>query len=130
MGLVTLLLTSLYGIEACCGKRELAMRHHVIERFTCNNRSRLASIPRRVAWYPGSGKKYATFKKEFPDAEEFGIEVPDGSQHAEYFPWLLRANLSPKEVSVPEAKLLLLDKPHSSRLELHPNEDTASYSPT
>ena len=61
-------------------------------------RSRLASIPRRVAWYPGSGKKYATFKSEFQDAEELGIEVTNGQQHAEYHPWLLRANLRPEEV--------------------------------
>lgn len=76
------------------------------------HRSRLASIPRRVAWYPGSQKKYSQFKNKYKDAEELGVAVPKGDEHAEYYPWLLRANLSPEEVRLPLTLTLAMKDIH------------------
>ena len=86
------------------------------------HRSRLASIPRRVAWYPGSSKKYLAFKSEFKDAEELGIEVENGQQHVEYHPWLLRADLRPEEVKLPSADRVYLTSHYSNSEALYHHE--------
>ena len=53
-------------------------------------------MPRRYAFYPGSKQRYADFARAFPDAEELGTEVGDGTFDTQ--PWMLKAGLSPSQV--------------------------------
>ena len=48
-------------------------------------------------------------KTSTKDAEELGVAVPKGDEHAEYYPWLLRADLSPEEVRLPLTLILALN---------------------
>lgn len=74
-------------------------------------RRKLNAVPRRVAWYPGSREKAATFLKTFRNAEELGIKHPAGSDstfEGKYIPWLFRPGLTPDEVSPWHPKSLQL----------------------
>ncbi|KAG1651978.1 hypothetical protein FOA52_009372 [Chlamydomonas sp. UWO 241] len=39
-------------------------------------KERLASMPQRRAWYPGTAPKLAAFRKAFPKAQELGVPSP------------------------------------------------------
>ena len=56
-------------------------------------RQKLDSIPQRVAWYPGSDTRIASFMKRFPDAEQLGQYHNNGS--VETSPWLMATGLTP-----------------------------------
>ncbi len=55
----------------------------------------LASLPTRLAYYPGAEARFGAFRAAHPDAELFG-RAPDG-----HLPWMLVAGLSPDAVDDP-----------------------------
>ena len=84
------------------------------EKFLAALRCRLAAVPCRVAYYPGSDRRLDDFRRRFPDAEAVG-EVggggagaeatpgtseppPAGARHADVRPgpWLLKTGLAPE----------------------------------
>ena len=69
--------------------------------FCC--RKRLAELPRRFAWYPGSDKRSAAFKAKFRDAEELGTAVEGGETSAGFLPWIFKSGLTPDEVGAASA---------------------------
>ena len=69
--------------------------------FCC--RQRLAELPRRFAWYPGSEKRWAAFKAKFRDAAELGTPVDGGEQSAGFLPWVFKSGLTPDEVRTARA---------------------------
>lgn len=66
-------------------------------------RESLLRLNRRVAWYPGSEKRFAAFRSKFKDAEELGVQLGEDSEPKPegYLPWLFKSGLSPAEVSFP-----------------------------
>ena len=58
-------------------------------------RARLASLPTRLAYYPGAPERFAAFGEVHPEAERFG-EAGDG-----HLPWMLIPDLSPDAVGDP-----------------------------
>ncbi|KAK9814745.1 hypothetical protein WJX72_010772 [[Myrmecia] bisecta] len=60
-------------------------------------RKRLDAEPQRVPYYPGSDKRFAAFRTEFPDVQELGQAVPEGSGRQQ--PYLLRTGLSPDQAN-------------------------------
>lgn len=79
------------------------------EKFLAALRRKLAALPNRVAYYPGSDAKHAAFLGRFPDAEPLGggsaqadgAALDSGSGRAEVAvtPWLLKAGLSPEQAA-------------------------------
>ena len=69
--------------------------------FCC--RERLAELPRRFAWYPGSDKRSAAFKAKFRDAEELGTAVEGGETSAGFLPWTFKSGLTPDQVGTASA---------------------------
>ena len=58
-------------------------------------RGRLASVPTRLAYYPGARERFAAFGEVHPEAERFG-DPSDG-----HLPWMLIPGLSPDAAGDP-----------------------------
>lgn len=58
-------------------------------------RARLASLPPRLAYYPGAAERFAAFRAHYPQAETFG-EASEGA-----LPWMLIPGLSPDAAGDP-----------------------------
>ncbi len=58
-------------------------------------RARLATLPTRLAYYPGARERFAAFGEVHPEAERFGAAA-DG-----HLPWMLIPDLSPDAVGDP-----------------------------
>ena len=71
------------------------------EEFLDAVRRILNSMPKRTAYYPGSGEKIKNFKHMFPDAEEFGRDAATETQDKlPHFPWTFKTGLKPDEAAV------------------------------
>lgn len=79
------------------------------EAFLDALRAKLASLPNRVAYYPGSDAKHSAFLSRFGDAEQLGPgdTAADGAQLASnsgraemhVTPWLLKTGLTPQQAA-------------------------------
>lgn len=74
-------------------------RPEVLQWHAVGCRRRLARLPKRVAWYPGSHQKHAAFKAKFAGVEELGADSSPAAKPTGYLPWLFKSGLSPDEVS-------------------------------
>lgn len=80
------------------------------DRFMAALRLKLAALPNRIAYYPGSDKKTAAFMQRFESVECLGSGAVEGdgeqlscsSQHADVktTPWLLKAGLTPDQAAL------------------------------
>ncbi|PSC73701.1 NAD-dependent aldehyde dehydrogenase [Micractinium conductrix] len=79
------------------------------ERFLAALRRKLAALPNRVAYYPGSDKKHAAFLARFEGVETLGegsaaadgaaLASSSGRAELRPTPWLLKAGLSPEQAA-------------------------------
>ncbi|KAL4444976.1 hypothetical protein ABPG77_004026 [Micractinium sp. CCAP 211/92] len=80
------------------------------EKFLAAVRRRLAALPNRVAYYPGSDKRHAAFLARFEGVERLGEGSADGADGVALasdsgrvelrpVPWLLKAGLRPDEAA-------------------------------
>lgn len=71
--------------------RDWPQRQALMDRI----RTLLATMPTRLAYYPGAAHRYAAFAEAHPEAEQFGSH---GDGH---LPWMLVPNLSPDATGDP-----------------------------
>ncbi len=71
--------------------RHWPQRQELLDRI----RARLATMPTRLAYYPGAAHRYAAFAEAHPEAEQFGAH---GDGH---LPWMLIPALSPEATGDP-----------------------------
>ena len=71
--------------------RDWPQRQALLDRI----RGRLATMPTRLAYYPGAARRYAAFAEAHPEAEQFGSHA-DG-----HLPWMLVPSLSPEATGDP-----------------------------
>jgi acyl-CoA reductase-like NAD-dependent aldehyde dehydrogenase len=71
--------------------RDWPQRQALLDRI----RGRLATMPTRLAYYPGAARRYAAFADAHPEAEQFGSHA-DG-----HLPWMLVPSLSPEATGDP-----------------------------